>query len=58
MSSLDALTNELVKKDIAENDPNIFKQLSTEFSGEQLELLKMKGIFPYEYLDSYERYNE
>ena len=60
MSSLDALKNVLVGKEIAENDPNIFKHISTEFSGEQLELLEKKGIFPYEYLDSFsfKRFNE
>ena len=58
MSSLDALSNVLVKKEIAENDPNIFKYLSTQFSGKQVELLKKKGILPYEYLDSFERFNK
>ena len=58
MSSLDALANVLVKKKIAENDHNIFKHLSTQFSGEQLDLLERRVIFPYEYLDSFQRFNE
>ena len=50
--------NVLVKKEIAENNPNIFKHLSTEFNGEQLEVLQTKWIFPYEYLDSFGCFNE
>ena len=53
MSSLDALTNVLVQKEIAENDPNICKHLSTEFRGE---LLKKKGIL-WIYINSFERLN-
>ena len=56
--SLDELTKNLVKKEKADNDPNVFKYLSTEFKGEQLELLKKKGIFPYEYLNNFDRFNE
>ena len=60
----------LVKKEKADNDrytdaerqltlnPNVFKHLSTEFKDEQLELLKKKVIFPYEYLNSFDRFNE
>ena len=32
--------------------------MSTEFKDEQLELLKKKGIFPYEYLNNFDRFNE
>ena len=32
---------------------NDFKYLSSVFSGEQLELVKKKGIYPYEYMDSF-----
>ena len=52
------LTNNLVKKEKAENNPNVFKYLSSEFKDEQSELLKKKGIFPYEYLNSFDRFKE
>ena len=41
-SSLDKLA-----KNLSDSD---FKYLSEEFSGEKLELVKKKGIYPYEYL--------
>ena len=47
-SSLDALV-----KNLSDND---FKFLSEEFSGEFLKLVKQKGVYPYEYLDSSERF--
>ena len=53
MASLDSLTKNLVKKEIMENNPDVFKNLSSEFKDEQLQLLKRKGIFPYDYLDSF-----
>ena len=40
-SSLDSLV-----KNLSEND---FKYLSEEFSGKFLELVKQKGVYPYEY---------
>ena len=46
MASLDSLTKNLVKKEITENNPDVLKNLSSEFKGEQLQLLKRKGIFP------------
>ena len=58
LESLDKLTENLVKKEKADNNPDVFKHLSSEFKGEQLELLKRKGIFPYEYLNSFDRFNE
>ena len=58
MELLKSLTENLVRKEKAENNPNVFKYLSTEFKGEQLELLKKEGIFPYEYLNSFDRFNE
>ena len=39
-SSLDALV-----KNLSDND---FKYLSQEFSGDFLELVKQKGVYPYE----------
>ena len=44
-SSLDALD-----KDLSDND---FKHLSQELRGEFLRLLKQKGVYPYEYMDSF-----
>ena len=43
-SSLDKLVKHLSDGD--------FKYLSGEFNGEKLELVKEKGIYPYEYFDS------
>ena len=47
-SSLDKLVKNL----------NDFKYLSTEFKGEQLELVKKKGVYPYEYMNSFKRFKE
>ena len=44
-SSLDSLV-----KNLSDND---LKYLSEEFSGEFLELVKQKGVYPYEYMDSF-----
>ena len=49
-SSLDSLVKNLMDKD--------FKYLSEEYSGELLELVKEKGVYPYEYMDSFKRFNE
>ena len=35
-----------------------FKYLSQEFNGEQLNLVKEKGLYPYEYMDSFEKFFE
>ena len=35
-----------------------FKYLIEEFGSENLELLKRKGTYPYEYMNSVERFNE
>ena len=35
-----------------------FKYLSEVFSGEQLELVKKKGIYPYECMNSFEKFKE
>ena len=48
--SLDKLVKNLVDKD--------FKYLVKEFSCESLELLKQKGAYPYEYMNSFKRFNE
>ena len=49
-SSLDKLVKNLVDKD--------FKYLVKEFGSKNLELLKQKGAYPYEYMGSFERFNE
>ena len=47
-SSLDSLV-----KNLSNND---FKYLSEEFSGEFLKLVKQKGVYAYEYMDSFEKF--
>ena len=49
-SSLDKLA-----KNLTDND---FKYLSQEFSGEELNLAKQKGVYPYECMDSFEKSSE
>ena len=49
-SSLDKLAKNLSDED--------FKYLSEEFSGEKLELVKKKGVYPYEYFDSFKKFKE
>ena len=49
-SSLDALV-----KNFRDND---FKHLSQEFNGQQLNLVKRKGVYPYEYMNSIEKCSE
>ena len=48
--SLDKLVKNLNDKD--------FKYLSEEFSGEQVKLVNEKGIYPYEYMNSFKRFND
>ena len=49
-SSLDALVINL-----SDND---FKYLCEEFSGEFLKLVKQKGVYPYEYMNSFKKFSE
>ena len=49
-SGLNKLAKNLSDKD--------FKYLIEEFGSKNLELLKQKGAYPYEYMDSFERSNE
>ena len=49
-SSLDSLVKNLVDKN--------FKYLSEEYSSELLRLVKEKGMYPYEYMDSSKRLDE
>ena len=48
--SLDALV-----KNLSDND---FKYLSEEFSGDLLKLVKQKGVYLYEYMDSFKTFSE
>ena len=49
-SSLDKLV-----KNLSDND---FNYLTEEFGSEHLELLKQKGAYPYEYINSFKRFYE
>ena len=49
-SSLDKLVKNMSDKD--------FKYLVEEFGSKNLELLKQKGVYRYEYINSFERFNE
>ena len=49
-SSLDKLVKNLSDKD--------FKYLVEEFGSENLEILKQKGVYPYEYMNNFEKFNE
>ena len=49
-SSLDLLVKNLMSED--------FKYLSKEYSGKLLELVKEKEVYPYEYMNSFKRFNE
>ena len=48
--SLDKLVKNLVDKD--------FKYLEEEFGTENFKMLKQKGAFPYEYMNSFKKFNE
>ena len=47
-SSLDVLVKNLSEMD--------FKYLSQEFSGDLLKLVKQKGVYPCEYMDSFKKF--
>ena len=49
-SSLDKLVRNLSDED--------FKYLVKEFGSENLEILKQKGAYPYEYMNSFKRFDE
>ena len=46
---------EKLYKNFLDND---FKYLTNEFGSKNLELLKRKGTYPYEYMDSFKRFSE
>ena len=49
-SSLDKLVKNLSDED--------FKYLVEEFGSKNLEILKQKGAYPYEYMNNFERFNK
>ena len=49
MQFMDPSLEKLVKS-LSDND---FKYLTEEFGSKYLELLKQKGVYPYEYMDSF-----
>ena len=49
-SSLDKLVSNLPKES--------FKYTSTRFIGEKLDLMTRKGVYPYDYMDSFDKFNE
>ena len=49
-SGLDALVKNLIDND--------FRYLTQEFNGEQLNLAKQKFLYPYEYINSFEKFSE
>ena len=54
MHFMNSSFDKLVKK-LSDED---FKYFIEEFSSENLELLKQKGAYPYEYMNSFEKFNE
>ena len=46
---------DILVKNLSDED---FKDLSEEFSGEQFKLVKEKGIYPYEYMNSFKKFDE
>ena len=49
-SSLDKLAKSL--------SDDSFKYLTKKFGSKNLELLKQKGVYPYEYMNNFKRFNE
>ena len=49
-SSLDSLVKNFLNND--------FKYLSKKFGGEFLKLVKQKGVYPHEYMDSFKKFSE
>ena len=53
MQFMNSSLNSLIKN-LSDND---FKHLSEEFSGEFLKLVKQKGVYPYEYMNSFKKFS-
>ena len=54
MQFMNSTLEKLVKK-LTDDD---LKYLTEEFGSENLELLKQKGVYPYDYMDSFRRFYE
>ena len=54
MQFMNSRSDKLVKN-LSDED---FKYLVKEFGSENLVILKQKGAYPYEYMNSFERFNE
>ena len=54
MQFMNSILEELVKK-LSDND---FKYLTEEFGSKNLELLKQKSAYSYEYMDSFKKFDE
>ena len=54
MQFMSSSLNKLVKN-LSDND---FKYLSQEFSGDLLQLVKQKGVYPYEYMNRFAKVSE
>ena len=54
MQFMNSSLNKLVKNLLDED----FKYLVEEFGSKNLELLKQKGAYPYEYMNRFERFNK
>ena len=46
---------EKLVKNLSDND---FRYSSEEFNPEQIKLVKQKGVYPYQYMDSFERFSD
>ena len=51
-------TNSSLEASVKNLSDNEFKYLSQEFSGDLLELVKQKGVYLYEYMDSFKKFFE
>ena len=49
-SSLDEIVSKLAKE--------LFKYTSEEFTGDKLSLMSQKGVYPYDYMDSFEKFDQ
>ena len=49
-SSLDKLVSNLPKE--------VFKYTSEEFTGKELSLMSQKGVYPYDFMDSFEKFDQ
>ena len=50
--------NSILKKLVKNLSDNDFKCLIQEFVSKNLKLFKQKGVYPDEYMDSFERFSE